>query len=118
MTLRERVKELCIENGTSLNKLEIECGFGKGYISKLDKSKPNSENLQKIAEYFGVSVDYLMTGSEPTIEESFGSEYAKLVGKIRNDTDLSKALLKYFDLSDKQKAHVIETINLLSEVKI
>ncbi len=115
MTLRERIKELCIENGTSLNKLEIACGFGKGYISKLDKSKPNSENLQKIANYFGISVDYLMTGKVPTVEENFGTEYAKLIRKIRNDVNLSNALLKYFTLSEKQKAYIIETINFLSK---
>lgn len=62
MTLRERVKILCKEQKTSLNALETECGFAKGYASKLDKSTPNAENLRKIADFFNVSVDYLMTG--------------------------------------------------------
>lgn len=115
MTLRERIKELCKERNISLNKLETDCGFAKGYASKLDKSTPNSENLQRIADYFEVSVDYLMNGKEPTVENTFGSEYAKLVGKIRNDTELSKALLKYFGFPDAKKKHVIELINLLSE---
>ena len=41
-------------------------GFGKGYISKLNASVPNAANIQKMAAYFGVSVDYLVGNvSEP-----------------------------------------------------
>ena len=80
-------------------------------------SQPKPDKLLLIAEYFNVSVDYLMTGKEPTIEEKFEEKYAILIKKIRNDKKLSNALLKYFALSDKEKSHVIETINLLSEVK-
>ena len=40
-----------------MNQLEKELGFAVGYISKLDKSTPNSKYIQKIADYFNVSVD-------------------------------------------------------------
>ena len=114
MTLRERVKILCKEQKTSLNALETECGFAKGYASKLDKSTPNAENLRKIADFFNVSVDYLMTGKED-LEGDISNESAHLVTQIRKDTELSDALKKYFELSDAKKKHVIELINLLSE---
>lgn len=114
MTLRERVKILCKEQKTSLNALETECGFAKGYASKLDKSTPNAENLRKIADFFHVSVDYLMTGKED-LEGDISNESAHLVAQIRKDTELSDALKKYFGLSDAKKKHVIELINLLSE---
>jgi transcriptional regulator with XRE-family HTH domain len=113
MTLRERVKILCKEQKTSLNALETECGFAKGYASKLDKSTPNAENLRKIADFFHVSVDYLMTGKEP--EQDFSDESAHLIAQIRKDTELSDALKKYFGLSDAKKKHIVELINLLSE---
>ena len=64
MTLRERIKLLCKEQKTSLNAMESECGFAKGYASKLDKSTPNAENLRKIANFFNVSVDYLLGVSD------------------------------------------------------
>ena len=64
MTLKERVKNLCKNRGVSMNQLEKELEFASGYISKLDKSTPNSKNIQKIANYFNVSVDYIMTGKE------------------------------------------------------
>lgn len=64
MDLKERIKELCKNKKISMNLLEQELGFGKGYISKLGQSTPNTLKIQKIADYFGVTVDYLMTGAD------------------------------------------------------
>lgn len=113
MTLRERIKMLCKQRGTSLNKVETECGFAKGYLSKLDKSTPNMAYLQKIAECFGVTTDYLLTGEEKQSE--FSPEQAELDLKISQDMELKEALKKYFSLSDTKKKHIIEMIELLSK---
>lgn len=45
-----------------------ETGITKSTFSdwKNGRSKPKQEKLQKIADYFGVTVDYLMTGKETT----------------------------------------------------
>lgn len=82
---------------------------------KHGKTTPKQDKLQKIADYFGVSLDYLTTGKEPEFDK-YGAESAHLVAKIRNDAGLTQALEKYFELSDKKKKYVIELINLLSEV--
>lgn len=112
MTLRDRVKALCKQHGISLNKLEMECGFAKGYLSKLDKSTPNMAYLQKIANYFDVTTDYLLTGKEK--ESEFSPEQAELDLKISQDLELKKALKKYFSLNENKKKHIIEMIDLLS----
>lgn len=110
-------EELCEIKGVTPYRVAQETGVTTATLTswKKGKYKPKQDKLQKIADYLGVSVDYLMTGKEPTVENTFGSEYAELVGKIRNDIELSRALLKYFDLPDTKKNHVIELINLLSE---
>lgn len=64
MDLKERIKELCKINGVSMNKVESDLNFGKGYISKLGKSTPNASKIRQIADYFDVTVDYLMSGKE------------------------------------------------------
>lgn len=64
MDLKERIQELCKSKNISMNQLEQELGFGKGYISKLGKSTPNTAKIQQIAHYLGVTVDYLMTGKD------------------------------------------------------
>ena len=110
--MKDRIKELCKNKGISKNALEKELGFASGYISKLGKTKPNSEYLQKIADYFGVSTDYILKGEE---KPNYSDEMAHMYAKIRKDTELSKALLKYFELSDVEKKKIIDIINVLSD---
>lgn len=69
MSLKERIQQLCRNANISMNQLEQELGFGKGYISKLGKSTPNATKIQQIANYFNVTVDYLMTGNEEADEK-------------------------------------------------
>lgn len=70
MGLKERIQELCKQNGVSMNQVETDLGFGKGYISKLGKSTPNAIKIQKIADYFEVTMDYLMSGKEAAKEKN------------------------------------------------
>ena len=65
--LYERIKELCKKNGTNITALEKACGFGRGSISKIDKHRPSNEKLQKMADYFGITVDQL-TGVQPVVK--------------------------------------------------
>lgn len=60
MNILERIQELCKEQGTNPSKLEVELGFGKGTLYKWDKSSPNTDKLSKVADYFKVSLDYLL----------------------------------------------------------
>lgn len=91
MTLKERIQQLCKQSGISMNQLEDQLGFGKGYISKLGKSTPNVTKIQKIAEFFGVSVDYLMTGEDsakPELsvkdERDIAKDLENIMNKMRN----------------------------------
>lgn len=113
MNAVERVKDICKERKIPISKLEADCGFSNGYIGQLKKGTFPDDRLRIISNYLNVSADYLSTGAE--LKEDFSSQSAHLVSKIRNDTELSKALLKYFELSDAKKKHVVELINLLSE---
>lgn len=112
MTIKERIKELCKNKNISLNKLEQELDFAKGYISKLDKSTPNAKKMQLIADYFKVSVDYLMTGKE----SEFTIEMAKTDVALSNMPDrMKKYALLMADLSSDKQEHVIQLINILNE---
>ena len=57
----QRIKELAKKAGVSINQLEKELGIAKGYLSKIDTLKPSNERLTSIANYFGVSLEYLTT---------------------------------------------------------
>ena len=58
--IREKVEKLCKKNNMSIKALENKCGFGNGTIYKWDKSKPNTDSLIKVSEYFKVSLDYFL----------------------------------------------------------
>ncbi len=59
----ECVKNLCKERKIPISRLEKELGFANGYINQLRKGVFPSDRLKQIAEYFGVSVDYLLGNS-------------------------------------------------------
>lgn len=112
MTLRERVKELANQKGVSLSKVQSDCELGSGYLSKLDKSVPNSANLEKLANYFNVSLDYLKNGEE---KSEFNPAQAEFDLKISQDLKLKEMLKKYYSLSEKKQKYVADLIDLLSE---
>ena len=111
MTVLERIKTLCKEKGISITTLEQILEYSNGSLAKA-KDIPSSR-IRKIAEFFNVSTDYLLTGKEKEIPLS---AQADLWIFIRNDKELLNALEKYMKLSDRKKKHVIDTIDVLSEV--
>lgn len=82
MTIKDRVRMLCDTNNISFNKLEDELGFGKGYISKLGSSGPNSNKLEKIANYFGVTMDFLLNGIKEDTSSGKAGVKVPILGKV------------------------------------
>lgn len=63
--LFDRVKQLSSDRGVSLKKVATDLGFGENTIYKWKTQSPKGEYLDKVADYFDVSVDYLL-GRTPT----------------------------------------------------
>jgi transcriptional regulator with XRE-family HTH domain len=97
MNLKERIKTLCKENGITVNKLEKTLGFGTGYVAKLDNSVPNTAKIQLIADYFNVSVDYLLTGEEKENKMPI-FEYS---------SDIMELIKLYSQLNKEQKSAIL-----------
>lgn len=73
----ERVRELAKKQGLSINQLEDKLSFGKNSLYGLKKSNPNSKIIEKIADYFNVSTDYLLgrTDNPRIASDDTASEY-------------------------------------------
>lgn len=81
---------------------------------KNGKSVPKQDKMQKIADYFGVSIDYLTTGKKTEFE--IRGQEADLLVTIRHDKEMLNALEKFYKLSSRQKKHIFELIDLLGNV--
>ena len=64
----ESFVKLAQKKGVTAYKVAKETGLSQQVFTnwKSGRSQPSQSTLRKIAEYFGVSVDYLVTGREPT----------------------------------------------------
>lgn len=58
--LVSRIKTLAENRGETLKTIAIKLGFGENAIYKWDAQSPKAENLEKVADFFGVSTDYLL----------------------------------------------------------
>ncbi|WP_027294897.1 helix-turn-helix domain-containing protein [Robinsoniella sp. KNHs210] len=88
MTLVDRIRTLANQRDMSLPNLESELGLGNGTISRWKNSSPNTDKLSKVADYFDVSVDYLL-GRELTAkdEKDIAKDLSNIMGKIRSGED-------------------------------
>lgn len=91
MTIYERIESLRKSKGLSQGKLEKQLGFSNGSISKWKNSTPKVERLQKLADFFGVSVEYLMTGKEDEQKgkdntDDLKEKYRELEELLRSDS--------------------------------
>ena len=71
MTFYERIESLRKSKGISQGSLEKELGFSNGSVSKWRNSMPTPERLKKLADFFHVSVDYLVTGESALLSDKY-----------------------------------------------
>jgi transcriptional regulator with XRE-family HTH domain len=60
MTTVEKIKTLCDEHGETFASLERKMDFGNGTIRRWATTPPSADRLAKVADFFNVSLDYLM----------------------------------------------------------
>ena len=58
--LLKNITQLCKEKGIAISRLERECGISNGTIGRWGTSSPTVENVRKVAEYLGTTVDALL----------------------------------------------------------
>lgn len=83
----EIFEQLLQKHGISAYRVSKEAGITQSTLSdwKRGRSTPKSENMKKIADYFGVSIDYLMTGQE-------SSDKNEPVLKPKDEKDIKEIL--------------------------
>lgn len=59
--LLKNISRLCKEKGIAISRLERETGISNGTIGRWGTSSPTVENVRKVAEYLGTTVDALIS---------------------------------------------------------
>lgn len=67
MDISDRVRALCETKGISFRKLEQALGIGNGTIHRWGQVMPSALALQDVAQYFGVTVGYLLGNSDEVV---------------------------------------------------
>lgn len=84
---------------------------------KKGKSKPNTEKMIKIAKFLEVSVEYLTTGEEPSVNYLYTDKNSDLLIKItqsiKSDPTFAEKMMRYMSLLNENRKSVDDMIDLM-----
>lgn len=106
----DRIYELMKLQGINAAQLSRNAGISNGLLTQWKKGlqKPSSKNLQKIADYFNVTVDYLLSGEE---QKNSSAEEAEDEIDIN---DINFALFgEVHDLTDGEREDVLNFVRFV-----
>ena len=106
-TKLEIVKVICKLNNVSLSQLEKELKFSKGQIGKWKNSAPSVDKITLVADYFDVSIDYLVGRKE--------YENADFNFKMIINDDISGVVEKMKYMIKEQQKQVRDIVNVLDK---
>jgi hypothetical protein len=123
MSLVEKIKDLCEAKDTTLIGLEREIGLGRGTIRNWDKNSPSIDKLQKVAEYFNISADYLLYGFDKALfiqqvnairGKMSIEEFSKITGVNEEELlDISRGFI-----SERPSLETVEKINAHNKFEV
>ena len=109
----EIFSKLLQKYGVSAYKVSKETGISQSTLSDWKKGKitPKTDNMKKIADFFGVSIEYLMTGCESNAEK-------EPILRPKDERDIAKRLEETLaDLENSQEALMFSGEPLDEETK-
>lgn len=71
-----RILETIRSKGLSINAVEKALGFGNGAIKRFETSSPSIDKIIKLSNFLNVSIEWLVTGKEPTVAQADNSASA------------------------------------------
>ena len=110
MNTHDIIEELCRKHGINKTKVEKDLSLGQGTIGKWKKSSPKTTTLEKVANYFNVSVEYLLTGSTP--EKSYNYDITEFEYQIilafRKEKAMQNSVLRLLGIEKNVESMSLE----------
>ena len=119
MDIYERVQYLAKNQGLSVRELGNKLNIGPTTLYKWKKQTPKSDILIKVADYFGVSTDYLLGRSNdkydlsPQEKIDIGIEAEKMMKGLNDEGSVN-----YYGepMSEEDKEATLSALNLLMTI--
>lgn len=119
MDIYERVQHLAKNQGLSVRELGNKLNIGPTTLYKWKKQTPKSDILIKVADYFGVSTDYLLGRSDdkydlsPQEKIDIGVEAEKMMKGLNDEGSVN---FYGEPMSDEDKEATLSALNLLMTI--
>lgn len=114
----ERIEQLLRERGISGSRMSADLGMSRSFMTELRKGRAKSvsaENAARIAEYLGVSTDYLLGSTEREEQPDEGDEeLAEYLEELRNRPD--KRML-FSVTKNATKAQIEAIVRMIEEMQ-
>jgi transcriptional regulator with XRE-family HTH domain len=116
LTISDKIKRLRQDKNWSQDQLAQKIDVGRRFISAYEtgKSLPSATTLQKLAEVFGVSIDYLLSdeqtknlASVPITDKTLLEYFEEIQRMSPSDQQAIKTLLEAMIIKNKM-AHLIQ----------
>ena len=109
MDIVDRIKELCQQKDITITELERNAGIGRSTIRNWATSSPNSDKLQKVADYFHVTTDYLLGREENlnTLTDKDEKDIAKTMNKLKKQLLTEQGLMFDGEILDEETTQLL-----------
>ena len=114
MNAVERIIEICKEKRIPISRLERACDFSNGYIKALTRGTMPADKMERVANYLGVSVTYLITGNEGYYLDP---EAAELAQAMFDDPDMRILFDAKREMSPKKFRKIIDIITAFRDME-
>lgn len=114
----ENFERLCKENHVTPSKVSKATGISTATLTswKQGKYTPKREKMKLIADYFNVSVDFLITGKDSQFDYLYTDENAEFLIEITQrarDREFVDRIRRYMSLMNESQESVNNMIDLL-----
>ena len=113
--LYETIVQLCAERGVNITELCRQSGASRGSLTDLKmgrKASLSAATISKIATYFGVSVDYLLSNEKEPATDSDGF-------RLEDDIDLTDVDIAFLggfkELTEENQATIRDMVRIMRE---
>ena len=105
--LLSRIEKLCADRKISLHMAFVESGVGKNFKSNMKTANPSVGKITMLANYFGVTVDYLIGNTElpnhhksVTIVTPINEKESRVLFAYRSHPEIQATVDKLLGVSD------------------